>query len=454
MTSGQGASLKVTFQNGTSGITVSSVTMNGSSMAGSTTRNITVQNSTFTSHAIFNGLANSNVLFDNNTHNNIQGGGQFASPARIHLSYGGSTHSGVTIQNSLMDGGSADGVQTGVGVNIINNEFRNIHEGSCSDCHTDAIQLLGAADTVIRGNYIHDVSTAVVAFDRVTRAIIENNVIDTGGRPWGIELYADTDSIVRHNTLPYRANCAYNLPCGTITLDHKSADPAGRGTIIIDNIATSISTVNGSSYAQRHHNLVRSGAASGDIAGSPTYTGGSLPSNWEGFQSTSGSLGRGAASVPAGANVGADIAGSEGEPPTPQTPPAAPSNLRIARLPNLLYQRPPPSTWIDESRSKGHGRVIQRNRGGPSSLEDRPAGRGAGMPPVTPVSGSHFPRFRRRFQQRIASPSAEARTPRRATDHHLEAEAQIAWRPSPPVQSRPAIISSNRRTPDPPVTSR
>ena len=140
-----------------------------------------------------------------------------------------------------MDGGSADGVQTGVGVNIIGNEFANIREGSCSDCHTDAIQLLGASDTVIRGNYIHSVATAIVAFDGVTRAIIENNVIDTQGRPWGIELYADNNSIVRHNTLLYRANCDYNTACGTIYLDHKSGDPAGRGTIIVDNIATSIS---------------------------------------------------------------------------------------------------------------------------------------------------------------------------------------------------------------------
>ena len=80
----------------------------------------------------------------------------------------------------------------------------------------------------------------IVAFDGVARAIIEDNVIDTQGRPWGIELYADSNSIVRHNTLLYRANCDYNTACGTIALDHKSSDPAGRGTIIVDNIATSI----------------------------------------------------------------------------------------------------------------------------------------------------------------------------------------------------------------------
>ena len=323
-TTGDGASLNLTFGSGTNGITVDSVTVTGGRMTGNTTRNITIQNSTFTGHLVIDGLANSNVLLNNNTHNNIQGGGQFSAPARIHLSYGSSTHSGVTIQNSLMDGGSADGVQTGAGVNIIDNEFVNIREGSCSDCHTDAIQLLGAADSVIRGNYIHNVSTGIVAFDGITRAIIENNVIDTGDRPWGIELYSDTNSIVRHNTLLYRANCAYSSPCGTIALDRKAADPAGRGTTVVDNVATSIGTSNGSTYSARHHNVVRSGAVTGDLAGAPTYVGGTIPTTRNGYQLGAGSLGKGAASTPVGSDVGITATAII-------TGPSAPTNLRVVR---------------------------------------------------------------------------------------------------------------------------
>jgi hypothetical protein len=327
--SGQGANMRLTFS-GTNGITASSLTVTGANFSGSNTRNITIENSTFTGHVVFNGLANSNVLLDRNTHNNIQGGGQFSAPARIHLSYSGSTHSGVTVQNSMMDGGSADGVQTGVGVNIIANVFRNIREGSCGDCHTDAIQLLGAPDTLIRGNFFQSVATAIVAFDGVTRATIEHNVVDTGGRPWGIELYADRDSIIRHNTLVYRASCDYNQPCGMISLDRKTANAAGSGTRIIDNIATSIATNNGSTYAERHHNLVRSGAVSGDISGSPTYVGGSAPGSLEGYALASNSAGKRAASNPSGSDVGADVAGSDagGETP-PQGAPAPPTNVRI-----------------------------------------------------------------------------------------------------------------------------
>jgi hypothetical protein len=317
---GQGASMSLTFS-GANGITVDSVTVTSANFSGTTTKNITIQNSVFTGAAVFDGLANSNVLLTKNTHNNIQGAGQYASPARIHLSYSSSTPSGVTIQNSLLSGGSADGVQSGVGVNIINNEFINIYEGSCTDCHTDAIQLLGADGSVIRGNYIHAVASGIVAYDGVTRATIEDNIIDTGGRPWGVELYADDSSIIRHNTLPYRANCDYNLPCGTIALDRKSVDPAGRGTIVVDNIATSISVNNGSTYAERHHNLLRSGAVSSDISGSPTYTGGSTPTTITGFQLAATSAGKGAASSPVGSDIGANTSTGTSNLP-------APTNLR------------------------------------------------------------------------------------------------------------------------------
>ncbi|MCB9653231.1 MAG: right-handed parallel beta-helix repeat-containing protein [Deltaproteobacteria bacterium] len=321
----QSASIYLRFS-GANGITVDSVTLTGAEFAGASTKNVTIQNSAFTGSAVFNDLADSNVLLTNNTHNNIQAGGQYSSPARLHLSYSSATHSGVTIQNSTMDGGSADGVQTGVGVNIIGNVFKNIREGACSDCHTDAIQLLGATGTVIQGNYLYSVASGIVAYDGVARVTIENNVIDTGGRPWGIELYSDDGSIVRHNTLLYRANCDYNLACGTISLDHKSSDPAGRGTVIVDNIATSIDVSSGSTYAQLSNNLIRVGAPSGNISGTPTYVGGSTPTTFAEFELAAGSLGKGVGTEPAGSDLGVMISSPL---PGPRPLPA-PSNLRIA----------------------------------------------------------------------------------------------------------------------------
>jgi hypothetical protein len=289
-----GASVSMSLRfSAASNIIVDGVTINGSSFSGST-KNIVVRNSDYTAPATINGLANANVVFDHDTFLNIEGGGQYSAPARIHLSYSSSTPSGVTIQNSLLSGGSADGVQTGVGVNIINNEFSNIYSGSCSACHTDAIQMLGAKGSVVRGNYIHDSETGIVAYDGLDSALIEDNVVNLTGRPWSIELYSDRNSIVRHNTLGY-GSCAWNLPCGLIAVDHKAADPAGSGTVIVDNIATDISVQSGSTVTQRQNNLLRRNATRTETIGTPVFTGGSKPNTYNGYRLAPNSPGKNAA---------------------------------------------------------------------------------------------------------------------------------------------------------------
>jgi hypothetical protein len=276
-----------------SNIVIDGLTINGGTLSGST-GNVVIRNSVFTRHLTIRNLANANVLLDHNSHNNIDSPGQSESPARIHLSYGSSTHSGVTIQNSLLAGGDSDGVQTGVGVNIINNEFRDIIQDGPN--HTDAIQLLGARGSVIHGNWIHDSSTGIVAYDGLSYAVITHNVVDLPGRrPWGIELYSDEGSLVAHNTLPY-GSCDFNLPCGIINLSRKSQDDAGTGTVVVDNVATEVSLQSGSTAAQRHHNLLRRNAPAGNIVGVPAFAGGADPSSYAGHFLAPGSPGKGAAS--------------------------------------------------------------------------------------------------------------------------------------------------------------
>jgi hypothetical protein len=133
---------------------------------------------------------------------------------------------------------------------------------------------------------------------------------------------------VRHNTLLYRASCDWSLPCGIITLDHKSTDPAGTGTVVVDNIATSIAANNGSTYAQENNNLLRSGAGKGDISGSPVYAGGLAPTSIAGYQLASNSPGKGAASSPSGSDIGTTVAGGSSTSSTP-TSLNAPTNLRV-----------------------------------------------------------------------------------------------------------------------------
>ena len=171
----------------------------------------------------------------------------------------------MTVRDSLLVGGDADGIQAGTALTIIGNHFHDIIQAGPN--HTDAIQLYGATDTVIRGNWLHNNTDGIVAYDGTARNLIENNVVETRTRPWAIELYSDDGSTIRHNTLIYKAPCEYNLPCGIIDLNRKSADDAGRGTIVKDNIATEVSLGNGSAIASRGYNMLRRNAGTGDTIG-------------------------------------------------------------------------------------------------------------------------------------------------------------------------------------------
>jgi hypothetical protein len=271
---GASASMSISFA-GASNIAIDGLTVRGGTITGAT-KNITIRNSAFTSATTIDGLANANVLFDHDTFNNINAGGQFDSPARIHLSYSSSTHSGVTIQNSIMDGGSADGVQSGVGVNIINNEFTNIREGSCSACHTDAIQLIGAAGSLVQGNWLHNNQDGITAFDGLTNATIVDNAIGPQqSDPDCIDMYALKNSLIAHNS------CTSGMD---IWLDHKDADPASTGNTIRDNFAPRGLAGRDVSSNTRTNNLTN-----------PTYQGGTAPTSYTGFKLAPNSAGVGTA---------------------------------------------------------------------------------------------------------------------------------------------------------------
>ena len=292
--SGASPSMRYSFTSGDAGFTMDGMTGMGGSITNGA-RDITIRNSTFNTHATFDGLANSNILFDRNTHNNINS--PSGSPnARLGLYWGSSTPSGLTIQNSTMTGGDSDGVHTGVGVNVLNNTFTNICDQGGN--HTDNVQFEGAVGGRIAGNYVKATCTTqgITSYDGGTNGvIIEDNVVDIS-RPWGIEFYADKNSIIRHNTLRYYAdaNCDYGgMSCGQIALDRKSSDPAGTGTQVYDNVAT-VSINNGSTASRNDHN--QNGATI-------KYTG--PMTTWAGYKLASDSAGRAAASD--GQNLGARI---------------------------------------------------------------------------------------------------------------------------------------------------
>ena len=160
-----GASVTMSIDfNGASNIRVDGTTITKLDMQGQT-RNITIANSKFTGQAVVRSdeMNNANIVFDHNTHANINVCTN-CFEGRLEVE-GGDDPTGVTIENSTFGpGGDMDGIQIGArGVQVLNNEFTGIKW--ISEVHTDSLQLYGSSDTVIRGNYFHDFSTAIMAPD-------------------------------------------------------------------------------------------------------------------------------------------------------------------------------------------------------------------------------------------------------------------------------------------------
>lgn len=316
----------ITISGNTNGLTFDGFNFTSIRIGGANTRELTFRNYNQTGQFLIDGVttATPNILMEDFTHNNVSA--STAANARIHFSFSGRSTPLATIRRATIDGGCADGIQSGVPFIIEDSRLMNMQVGNCpNDPHTDALQLYGGPfrGTIIRGNYFYRNVQVLTAYDGVDNVLIENNVFDPGPdgerRPCQIEWYSDDSSIIRHNTILYRGN-SY----GQICIDRKSADNAGFGTIIVDNIANSIQVNNGSTVAQRSRNLVRSGASGNDINGIPTFIGGATPTTYAGFELAAGSPGKGAASSPAGSDIGITR-------PTGTTALPPPSNLRVVQ---------------------------------------------------------------------------------------------------------------------------
>jgi hypothetical protein len=196
---------------------------------------------------------------------------------------------GVTVSNSILQGGNLDGVRPDVngGVVVENNQFIDIKENGEGDCqHTDSIQFYGGQNITIRNNYFRGGSNGIVAFDGTSGNIITGNVCVNLGRGACITLYSDKNSVVEHNATVTNMD--------VLEIDHKPADAAGTGTIFRNNVG-GLSAANGSTVAVNTKNLF-SGASGTNINGTPIFVGGSSPTTWAGFKLAPGSPGIGAAS--------------------------------------------------------------------------------------------------------------------------------------------------------------
>jgi hypothetical protein len=314
--------MRVSFASGDSGFTLDGLSgMGGRISAGA--KNITIRNSNFTDQLDVEG-ATSNVVLDGDHFNwNAVSNGGINSKLFIDTS-GTLSAPALTVRNSTFLNGDLDGIHVGGGSGdqIVGNEFGNLCDRNVN--HTDNLQFEGGTQIRIAGNYVHAAQNCptqgITSYDGGTNGvIIEDNVVDVP-RDWGIELYSDKNSVIRHNTVVYHPKTYSEFKTGTgqIDIDRKSADPAGTGTQVYDNLALGVSFSNGSSGTQ-HNNVANSAAA---------YVG--PVTSYAGFRLTTGSpVGLRAASD--GLDAGARVANygpaaTPGPAPAPSPAPTAPAD--------------------------------------------------------------------------------------------------------------------------------
>jgi hypothetical protein len=334
-----GATVRMNLRfNPASNITIDGVTLDEVDIANRATKDIVVRNSDIPGQVIFHTgeLANANILFDNNDHHDFSKCDQCAE-GRVSLLEHTDQPSGITIQNSQFRGGMSDGISNGAnGLRILNNVFHDLVPGTPDGVHTDAIQLFGSKNTLIKGNYMYNVhGQQIMAPDGADHEIIEDNVIaaDPDGYPFVISLGSDDGSIIRHNTFP-DGSCAFNARCGIIALSAKSGNPKGSGTIIKDNVlGGAIRVADGSTAAEISHNLFASQTASTNrnMSGQARFAGGSRPTTYAGYALAPGSPGKGTASD--GGDLGIRLTAAA---PAPRAPSAATSpGVRVRVLTRL-----------------------------------------------------------------------------------------------------------------------
>lgn len=201
---------------------------------------------------------------------------------------------GIVISRNLFSGGAAthssDGVQLIDGANgvvIRGNEFTNIIQGSYPE-HADPIQLYGAVNTVVDGNYFHDNGDGtgtLVDFDGTgPGTIVTNNVfVSNGIWPYSLAAHSANGWRIEHNTF---VGPGYARIDGTPT-----------NTIVRDNVwrGGGLSLAGGGVTAS--YNLNAGVAGTNNITGTPTFVGGATPTTYAGFALAAGSAGQNASST-------------------------------------------------------------------------------------------------------------------------------------------------------------
>ena len=303
--------------------------------------NITIQNIAFKASnpsVIFQGPEQSNVTFNRDTFV----AGNSSCPAGYSgifyvINAGSSTtQTGLTVENSVLvapmdlwnpDRAVQDGAPMAFENNVVTGFVDHTESASCN--HIDGLQWYSGTNgstggVTFTGNLCYDNYGCAMAFDGTADNTITDNVCFDEETAC-INLYSDTGSIINHNVMqtggadPGDCNTMHDTSapiqsCKNSSLlinGNKSGDRTPSGETYTNNISPGAANVESGSLSTNTNNMW-SGASSPNINGTPTYTGGTNPTTWAGFELTPTSTGHN------GGNDGNDVGvrASAGGPPT------------------------------------------------------------------------------------------------------------------------------------------
>jgi hypothetical protein len=322
--------------------------------------NLLFQNIAFTATAdvTIDGPENSNITFNRDTFvaGNVacSGGSGGGTTWEFLLSYKtatATTPSGVTIKNSVFVAPAdlwdpARAIQTASSLTVANNVFVGYvaHTDPAGCNHIDTLQIFSQFNgtwggVVFTGNLCYFDYGCIMAFDGTSDNTITDNVCFDVERSCAT-LYSDSGSVVSHNTqqkggTDASLGCVVAVACTSGDVfenSHKTGDSVGSGETFSNNVSGSTPNIGDSSAVSSNTNNLYSGASSPNINGSATFTGGTNPITWAGFELTFRSAGHAAGSD--GLDVG--IRSSAGGPPTGGG--SAPVNLAAPSLTGTATQ--------------------------------------------------------------------------------------------------------------------
>lgn len=269
------------------------VTANGSFDTANTARNVTIKNvewNTFQLAIFTNQYNNQSITIGPGNHwGAFDDQGQQEGRLSVVFPGGpGANPSGVTVTgNTFGPGGCSDGINLGSNaVQVLNNTFSGIAQGSCVT-HTDAVQGYGDINTTLDGNYWSGSTVCFGWYDNGTGLTATDNVCS--GANSVASFRGLTNPTIEHNTFDGSA----------FRISEKSGTTAPSGYTIRNNLFHSWGLVDTTACTgcTMTSNMFDTGAfGSANVTGSPTYTGGTTPSTYAGFQLTAGSTGHAAAS--------------------------------------------------------------------------------------------------------------------------------------------------------------